>query len=182
MRIVHLKSAAAAIAFCVMVGTASAAVDFDPATGTGFVGKGDVQLAFGWNNKALQSNASAVTFVYEAVDTYEAECEFYTGPERNRTRHTATETEKTSVAGVPDADPRLKAGQQQFTGFILSGFEGDPSIIGDLPVVGESCKTGAGNQPSQWLSVELQSSTGGLQACHSSNCVVIWSAPLPPEE
>src|SRR3990170_2451923 len=35
----------------ISVGTALAAVIFDPVTGEGFVGKGDVQLVFGWNNK-----------------------------------------------------------------------------------------------------------------------------------
>lgn len=36
-----------------MVGSALATVTFDPGTGTGFVGKGDVQNAFGWNNAQL---------------------------------------------------------------------------------------------------------------------------------
>jgi Spy/CpxP family protein refolding chaperone len=31
-----------------------AAVTFNPSTGIGFVGKGDVQNAFGWNNADLQ--------------------------------------------------------------------------------------------------------------------------------
>jgi len=30
--------------------------------GSGFVGKGDVQAAFGWNNAQFQRNAAAVTF------------------------------------------------------------------------------------------------------------------------
>jgi hypothetical protein len=43
-------------------GAVFAAVTFDPETGTGFVGKGDVQTAFGWNNKQLQDNAGLVQF------------------------------------------------------------------------------------------------------------------------
>jgi ABC-type antimicrobial peptide transport system permease subunit len=42
--------------------SASATVTFDPEAGTGFVGKGDVQDLFGWNNEALQGNASSVSF------------------------------------------------------------------------------------------------------------------------
>jgi hypothetical protein len=34
-------------------------VTFNETNGTGFVGKGDVQVAFGWNNKQLQTNATA---------------------------------------------------------------------------------------------------------------------------
>jgi hypothetical protein len=41
---------------------ANAAVTFDPATGTGFVGKGDVQTALKYNNTQLQKNASSLLF------------------------------------------------------------------------------------------------------------------------
>jgi hypothetical protein len=41
------------------VASASVAVD---SNGMGFVGKGDVQVAFGWNNATLQKNAAGVTF------------------------------------------------------------------------------------------------------------------------
>lgn len=178
LKSVHLKSAVAAVALFAAVGTASALVTFDPENGEGFVGKGDVQLAFGWNNSALQENANGVTFQYAAIDEYEAVCEFTTGPAHSRTTHTITETELTSVAGAPDGDPRKVKGQQQFTGFDLEGFEEDPVIIGDLPIEGDQCKPAASQQPSEWLSVELVSSTGQLKACHNSICVVIWSTPL----
>ena len=46
---------------------ASASVQVDPATGAGFVGKGDVQTAFGWSNKTLQDNATSVRFSTEQV-------------------------------------------------------------------------------------------------------------------
>lgn len=36
------------------IGIATATVTFDPTTGKGFVGKGDLQTAFGWNNNQLQ--------------------------------------------------------------------------------------------------------------------------------
>jgi opacity protein-like surface antigen len=54
---------AAGIALATISTAAVAAVTFDPATGTGFVGKGDIQLAFGWNNKAAQDNATALVQV-----------------------------------------------------------------------------------------------------------------------
>lgn len=43
--------------------------DFDPETGTGFVGKGDVQSAFGWNNEEAQLHIPDVTFSVELVHT-----------------------------------------------------------------------------------------------------------------
>lgn len=52
------------VALALTVGTANAAVTFNETNGTGFVGKGDVQMAFGWNNKQLQTNASTVAFSF----------------------------------------------------------------------------------------------------------------------
>src|SRR5262245_5475316 len=45
-----------------MATAASASVSVNPTSGVGFVGKGDVQSAFGWKNADLQANASAVKF------------------------------------------------------------------------------------------------------------------------
>lgn len=53
-------SALALVALAVPV-AASASVTVNP-DGTGFVGKGNVQTAFGWNNQKLQDNAKSVTF------------------------------------------------------------------------------------------------------------------------
>lgn len=51
------------VAALAVVGTAAATVTFNR-LGTGFVGKGDVQTAFGWNAAEFQRNASGVTFTY----------------------------------------------------------------------------------------------------------------------
>lgn len=53
-------SAAAAVALGAPA--AASAATLDPATGSGFVGKGEIQTAYGWNNTTLQKNASGVTF------------------------------------------------------------------------------------------------------------------------
>lgn len=44
-------------------------------TGIGSIGKGDVQLAFGWNNKQMQANYKAVSFSGRFKQTYEWVCE-----------------------------------------------------------------------------------------------------------
>ena len=48
-------TAAALAASLTLASPAAGIVTFDPATGTGFVGKGDLQTVFEWNNKALQT-------------------------------------------------------------------------------------------------------------------------------
>jgi hypothetical protein len=63
-----------------------AAVVFNPATGEGFVGKGDVQSAFGWNNARLQSNAGGVTFTFGAEVEQSVVCQHETGSQ-TLTRH-----------------------------------------------------------------------------------------------
>ncbi len=61
MKIASAGAAAAAVVV-IAAAPATASVSFDSSTGTGFVGKGDVQTALGWNNAALQKNASSLTF------------------------------------------------------------------------------------------------------------------------
>jgi hypothetical protein len=53
---------AALATLALTIPAANAAVTFDPATGTGFVGKGDVQSALGYNNTQLQKNANSLVF------------------------------------------------------------------------------------------------------------------------
>jgi hypothetical protein len=48
-----ITAALSAAALAVSAAAANASVTLDP-NGVGFVGKGDVQTAFGWNNAAIQ--------------------------------------------------------------------------------------------------------------------------------
>jgi hypothetical protein len=107
-------------AFVVVSGIASAAVTFDAETGTGFVGKGDVQLALGLNNKQLQDQAELLDFTYESVAVSEATwtCDRDAGPQTQE-RSTITTT---TTQGVVDTVARER---NQITGFILQGFADD---------------------------------------------------------
>ena len=58
----------AAVVMFAIANTAAAEVRLDPEAGTGFVGKGDVQDAFVWNDAALQQNALFVGFFYIATE------------------------------------------------------------------------------------------------------------------
>ncbi len=105
------------IAGVVAVGLAS--VTFDPATGAGFVGKGDVQLEYGWNNAQLQANAATVEFRYnsstETVTTWTCSRTNPAGIEVVTPRNRSVTT---SIQGVIDTIARER---NQVTGFILSG-------------------------------------------------------------
>jgi hypothetical protein len=89
-----------------------------------------VQLAFNLNNKQLQQNASKVTFTYEEVGEYTLLCK---ADDTTRTNPRTGEVTVTpgaekefknrtqSVQSSLQGDPRQTKGQNQFTGFNLSG-------------------------------------------------------------
>lgn len=134
-----IKSAVAVLA-TVAAAAAFAAVTFDPTSGSGFVGKGDVQLAFGWNNKQLQDNASFVSFSTEQTTQYAVTCEWETetgGKNSKIIDHAVTIKKTRNVQGAVNADPR--AGKSQFTGFNLHGYGPVTEAGGVVPQVGESC-------------------------------------------
>jgi hypothetical protein len=156
MKIAHIAAAA-----CLFAATAAAnaSVTFDPVTGTGFVGKGDVQLAFGWNNAALQKNASGVSFSYQIRQDYVAVCTWTTGEGTNGEKeHNVSHTRKFSVMASISYDARVR---NQITGFILKGI-GTETSVGTRPVEGGPCP---GNQGTDgvWTSVTaVGTGTDGL--------------------
>jgi hypothetical protein len=166
MRFIHKFAtvAAAAAATVLLAGPASAAVTFDPATGTGFVGKGDVQLAFSWNNADLQSNAKSVAFSYEVTDTYEAVCTFSTGKKVHHIDHKV----KSVVASTVAYDLR---GKNQITGFTLTGLTGTTSDD-EAPVVTGPCMGNEGHEGT-WTAVEKTGSVGGLSATFATTTVLL---------
>jgi hypothetical protein len=133
------------------------AVTMDMETGTGFVGKGDVQIVFGWNNKQLQDNADKVQFrlFSESVSETTWTCKRDAGTQTNERSRTTT----SSIQGLLESVARER---NQITGFNIQGFDGDPDIDEetDGPAVG-SCANG-------WSVIEgpdtaVSGSNGGLQ-------------------
>lgn len=160
----RITAIAAAAALCALtgVGGASAAVTFDPAAGTGFVGKGDVQLAFGWNNAQLQANAAQIAFSYSSRDTYVATCSWITNEgTRNEKSHSNERTRTTGVKGVVTYEARAI---KQVSGFKLTGFD-EPTTTGTVPVVGEPCPGNPGHEGT-WTEVTPTGSTSVLLATH----------------
>ena len=71
---------AATLALALVVGLALAAPvgatsTYDPATGTGFVSKADVEQAFGWKDQVFQANVRKVSFHAERLVSWSWDCQ-----------------------------------------------------------------------------------------------------------
>jgi hypothetical protein len=169
-----LKIAAAASAL-ILSSSAMATVTFYPATGTGFVGKGDVQIALGMNNAQLQANAGSLSFSYVAVDMYTAVCTFTTGEgTRGERTHNVPHKSTTGISATVAYDARSR---NQITGFNLTGLSSATVESGEIPVLGGACPGNAGTD-GIWSSVDLTSSVTGLNVNYGASSVKIWP-PAP---
>jgi len=158
------------LALAVVSASALAEVVFDPATGTGFVGKGDVQDAFGWNNAGLQANATGVTFTYGYTGEYEAICTFTTGPREKV--HNVPHAEEIDVSSTVSVSLRRNP-VSMVTGFNLTGLDGSIEESGEVPVVGGPCPGHEGHG-GLWTSVVLlPGSEGGLFAHYGDQKVLL---------
>ena len=165
--------AAAAVAGALALGTAGVAQAYTmDEAGYGWVGKGEVQTPFGWNNKALQDNAAGVTFYLESSATYEATCTWTTGEgTRGEQTHNVDIPRHTAVVADVNAQTRTnsKGKDGPVTGWYLQGF-GATSTDGEVPVVGGPCvgdkdATDGKGQDGTWTAVELTGVVeGGLYA------------------
>jgi hypothetical protein len=170
---------AAALAAATISTAAFASVTFDSTTGTGFVGKGDVQIPFGWNNAQLQRNAAGVTFTYNTTDTYEAVCTFTTGEGTRGERihnlnHNTSSAVLSSVAF--EARKNSNGAQGPITGFFLTGLGAVTSSGDAVPVVGGPCMGNEGHG-GLWSSVTATGSSGGLYVNYGGNSILLPPTP-----
>ncbi|MBT2538570.1 hypothetical protein [Arthrobacter sp. ISL-69] len=137
--LVFVAAGAAFAASLALASPAAAIVTFDPATGTGFVGKGDVQTGFDWNNKALQTHASTVDFRVDSVSetTWTCSKTFETGNGETK-EIVQVRNSTTSVQGLVTTVARdnSKGKDGAITGFYLRGYEGTPTLETDGPPAG----------------------------------------------
>jgi hypothetical protein len=137
-----------------------AAVTFDAATGTGFVGKGDVQLVFGWNNKQLQDNADSVQF--QATSEVVTEVSWICTNSNNQNIQARERTTTISVQGLVEHATRDR---NQITGFNIVGYDGEP-VEGTPTTEGpaiDSCPSGPWTLTMPAGDAVLVGQTGGLQ-------------------
>lgn len=144
-----------AAAFSLVAAPASAEVSID-SEGFGFVGKGDVQDAFGWNDHDLQANADHLMFRWAAVETASWIC-------RKVHKNNVTDVARSLAAGVM-GDLAYSARQNKqghVTGFWMEGFVGEATAFasqGDYALW--SCPGDPGQAKSGFVIVEgSQSST-----------------------
>ena len=144
---------------------AMATVTFDPATGTGFVGKGDVQTVFNWTNKALQNNAAAVDFRVNSSTETVWTCTKTVVQGNDVVREIVQErSTSSSIQGLVTSVARenSKGKDGAVTGFYLKGYEGGAVVsVTDGPAVG-SCPA----DPSGFVyddNAVATSSGGGLE-------------------
>lgn len=155
----------AIVAVILIAMPASASVVIDYSNGTGFIGKGDVQLVYGWNNNQLQTNASNVKF--QVKTEVVTEVSWVCTNDRNENIQERERTTTTKTQGVLNSSTRDK--RNQVTGFTLLGYVSDPSVsITTSGQILNSCPGGpwsltvpAGDP------VEL-SRTGGVQVSNDS--------------
>ncbi len=120
--------------------TSYAAVTYD-ADGVGFVGKGDVQSIYDWNNSMLQDNAASVQF--QMLDTSSASWRCSgVNPAGNPVTNTLT-SESASVNADVSFDAR-KNKNGQVTGFILNGTTNGSTTVSSVGV----CPT---DDPTKWI-------------------------------
>jgi hypothetical protein len=141
---------AASIAALAVVPTVASAADFNAATGAGFVGKGEIQTPFGWNDQKLQSKAGGVTFTYDktTAEDWAVTCEWDTSSEQGKDHqvvikhHEARKSADVDAAVAYDvkSGSRINA-NSKVTGFKL--MDKDNVIVtssGDvIPAVGDAC-------------------------------------------
>ncbi|OCA87693.1 hypothetical protein A8F94_07510 [Bacillus sp. FJAT-27225] len=149
--------AAGTLAMGILAGSVFASVTFDASTGIGFVGKGDVQTALGWNNSELQKNAKNLNFTYVSEELYEVTVEWTTGEgTKGEKTHTVEHKRTASVNGDVTYESR-KA--NQVNGFNLKGFENLVVEEAKLPEVGDEFPGKSGHTVAK---VELVSRTSEL--------------------
>lgn len=131
-----------------------AAVTFDPETGNGFVGKGDVQTFEGWNNAQAQANAQYVEFRAYSESTNEWTC---SKPHPQQDRDIVQErNNETTTQSLYTTVERMR---NQVTGFLL--MLDNENTSSDAPATGSCPAAPSGFSLDEGSLVTTQD--GGLQ-------------------
>jgi hypothetical protein len=163
-----------------------AAVTVDANTGIGFVGKGDVQYTFTWNNQALQANAALVRFrrVSSVVTSSTWECTKTVVLGNGTIKYIEQLRANTTTSTFQGIITSIARERNQITGFNLSGYLGTPTSTStvDGPAI-NACP----NEPNALWELTtpagdpvLVSSTGGMEVSKDSglNFTALLSPPV----
>jgi hypothetical protein len=162
------KSVAAVLGIAAMaavVSTAYAATEIP-----GFIGKGDVQSAFGWNNGALQSNADGVGFRALEQQVRRMDCREQGNPHSNPIILVDARTQERTIRTTVAYDSRNNK-KGQITGFLLEDI-GNSNPGGGGGVDTTTCPTGytaVGGGWGDWESMGLT-----LYVTHGGRTVALF--------
>lgn len=134
----NLKKLALGIAMSAVSLAAVAAVNLNE-DGTGWVGKGDVQTPWAWNNATMQKNHTFVTFEVQETTSWEVTCTWTTGEgTRGEKSHSVTRTRVAFLNSSIASDSR-KTGQ--WTGWNLKGWSGSGTEDTAAPQLNSPCNS-----------------------------------------
>lgn len=128
-----LRNVAMAVALLVTAGASMASVSVDE-NGIGFVGKGDIQAIFDWNNSELQQNTGNLTFRFASSSTVSWTCEG-TNP---KGKIIVNQHESSTSLSAEIALDARKNKQGQITGFNLQGFDAGQTTAQAVGSCGDS--------------------------------------------
>lgn len=150
-----------------------ASVTFDASTGTGFVGKGDVQSLYGWNNAGLQANAASVQFAAFGTSVVRWECT------NAKNAHVMVRERVTTGGGLLVHEVRLNP-QEGATGFPLLGYAaGVTTPTTDGPALNSCPASENPRQPSPWSLTRPASAASMTGATLQVSLDGITWTPLP---
>ncbi len=116
-------------------GNVLATVTFDPAAGTGYVDKSDVQAVFGWRDQLFQANARKVSFHAVHVVSWTWDC-----PIDGELLTFVSDEQSSRTVEVEALGTTAGRTVRSVTGFDLTGFAGaTPPASGTDPT---SCPSG----------------------------------------
>lgn len=120
--------------------SAHASTTLDPSDGTGFVGKGDLQLQWGWSDAQLQANYADTVFTLKQHQKTEGVCEGWSEATKNKASELKTkEYDRTSNLFTGLAwSARTTGKTPKVTGINLNGL-GATSESGGTFTSGETC-------------------------------------------
>jgi hypothetical protein len=146
MRKIIMLLMVALAALALSATAAFAAYTFDPATGTGFVGKGDVQLIYSWNNTQLQNNASKVDFRTSTTNETTWTCSKPNPSDPDKPDIVNNRSNSTTTQGLATTVSRdtSKGKNGPVTGFNLTGYEGTPTTVTSGNALGSCPATPSG--------------------------------------
>lgn len=122
----------AIISLFVLATSAHAAVTFDPATGTGFVGRGDIISTLG--QQALGTN---IVFAYTETATYQQTCMNVVSTPGTTQTNILNRPRHAFINGSVNYETRNARGNGNITGYILGGYA---SVIESQDIY--ACPTG----------------------------------------